>query len=662
MTSYFVTGGTGFLGRRLVHRLLTRPDCTRVYVLVRERSRERLAELTEQWPNPERVVPVSGDLTAEGLGVDPASLTEPPEHVVHLGAIYDMTAGREANEAANVTGTRNVLTFAERARARWLHHVSSIAVAGEHEGRFTESDFDLGQRLPSPYHATKFAAEKLVREQDSVPYRIYRPSAVVGDSVTGEMDKVDGPYYFFPAFTRIARLPARLPLVGPELGATNMVPVDYVVEAMERLMHVEAASGATYHLAAPEPQSLNEVYNAFVGAAGGPRIVRTLPLNLSGTLRRAGHALAGRQRPSVRQQALAAALTELGIPAEVLPVLTLPVRFDTTATRAALAGTGIECPPLATYAERVYRYWAEHLDLDRVRRGERKTPLRGRRVMITGASTGIGRATALRVARRGATVLLVARRSDELAAVRDEIHSAGGQAAIHPCDVTDSEAVDAMIKRVLAEHGAVDMLVNNAGRSIRRSVAHSTSRLHDYERTMALNYFAPLRLTFALLPAMIEQRFGHIVNVTTQGLQNHTPRFSAYLASKAALDEFGKVAGRDLLAEGVTFSSVRVPLVRTAMSAPSARVFRRLPSLSPEQAATMIVRALERRPEVVNRPAGTAADLADRLAPHTMRALTHLAAYQAMPETAPDTKHADGRRHPLVAVVATLTRLLWRRL
>ncbi|WP_216213375.1 SDR family oxidoreductase [Amycolatopsis aidingensis] len=659
MTSYFVTGGTGFLGRRLVRRLLTRPDCARVYVLVRQRSRERLAELTERWPNPERVVPVSGDLTADGLGVDPASLPEPPEHVVHLGAIYDMTADQEANEAANVAGTRNVLAFAERAGARWLHHVSSIAVAGEHEGRFTESDFDLGQRLPSPYHATKFAAEKLVREQDAVPYRIYRPSAVVGDSVTGEMDKVDGPYYFFPAFSRIARLPARLPLVGPELGATNMVPVDYVVEAMEHLMHAEAANGATYHLAAPEPQPLHEVYNAFVGAAGGPRIVRTLPVNLSGALRRAGHALA-RRRSSVRQQALAAALTELGIPAEVLPVLTLAVRFDTTATRAALAGTGIECPPLSSYAGRLYRYWAEQLDADRVRRSARGNPLRGRRVLITGASSGIGRATALRVARHGAIVLLVARRSDELTAVREEIQAAGGRAEIHPCDVTDPEAVDAMVKQVLAEHGAVDMLVNNAGRSIRRSVAHSTGRLHDYERTMALNYFAPLRLTFALLPAMIEQRFGHIVNVTTQGLQNHTPRFSAYLASKAALDEFGKVAGRDLLAEGVTFSSVRVPLVRTAMSAPSAKVFRRLPSLSPEQAATMIVRALERRPEVVNLPAGTAADLADRLAPHTMRTLTHLAAYQAMPETAPDTRQAEGRRHPVVAVVATLTRLLWR--
>jgi NAD(P)-dependent dehydrogenase (short-subunit alcohol dehydrogenase family) len=163
-------------------------------------------------------------------------------------------------------------------------------------------------------------------------------------------------------------------------------------------------------------------------------------------------------------------------------------------------------------------------------------------------------------------------------------------------------------------------------------------------------------------PAGLADRIDHVhvVNVTTQGIQNHTPRFSAYLSSKAALDEFGKVAGRDLLTEGITFSSVRLPLVQTAMSAPSAKVYRRLRSLSPDQAARLIVRALHSRPEVINLPAGTAVELADRFAPHTMRALTHLAAYQAMPETAPDTRAQVRRRHPLVAVTAAATRLLWR--
>ncbi|MEV6915567.1 SDR family oxidoreductase, partial [Amycolatopsis sp. NPDC051106] len=270
MTTYFVTGATGFIGKRLVARLLRRPETSAVYALVRETSRERLATSAQEWPGADKLHPVAGDLAESRLGVDPAPLPH-FDHVVHLGAIYDLTAGEDANRRANVEGTRHLLAFALAAEAGLVHHVSSIAVAGDHAGRFTEADFDLGQHFGSPYHATKFQAEKLVREQ-SLPFRIYRPSAVVGDSRTGEMDKVDGPYYFLPAISRLAALPARLPLAAPGLGATNLVPVDYVVEAMEYLMHRDAPSGATYHLAAARPQSLDSVYNAFARAAGGPTI------------------------------------------------------------------------------------------------------------------------------------------------------------------------------------------------------------------------------------------------------------------------------------------------------------------------------------------------------------------------------------------------------
>ena len=247
MATYFVTGATGFLGRRLVERLVARPDCDRVLALVRPESTDRFAAAAAHWSRPELVVPVAGDLTEPGLGVDPAELG-PLDHVVHLAAVYDFTAPAEANHAANVTGTEQVLAFAAAAGAGLLHHVSSIAVAGDPRGRVAETDFDLGQRHHSPYHATKFAAEKLVREQDRVPFRVYRPASVVGDSTTGEMDKVDGLYFFLPALARLARLPGALPLVLPDLGTTNVVPVDHVVDAMAHLMHVDAPSGTTYHL------------------------------------------------------------------------------------------------------------------------------------------------------------------------------------------------------------------------------------------------------------------------------------------------------------------------------------------------------------------------------------------------------------------------------
>ncbi|WIY02590.1 SDR family oxidoreductase [Amycolatopsis mongoliensis] len=657
MTTYFVTGATGFIGKRLVARLLRRPETSAVYALVRETSRERLAALAQDRPGADKLHPVVGDLAEPRLGVDPAAMGH-LDHVVHLGAVYDLTAGEDANRRANVDGTRHLLAFASAAEAGLVHHVSSIAVAGDHAGRFTEADFDLGQHFGSPYHATKFQAEKLVREQ-SLPFRVYRPSAVVGDSRTGEMDKVDGPYYFLPAISRLAALPARLPLAAPGLGATNLVPVDYVVEAMEYLMHRDAPSGATYHLAAARPQSLNSVYNAFARAAGGPTIRAVLPPRPSGVVRRVGTRLAhaaanGVDRVPGGRATRAAVLDELGIPLDVLPHLSMDVVFDTARTTTALFGSGIELPELRDYAAPLYRYWQAHLDPDRARR---HPGLAGRTVLITGASSGIGRASALAVARKGAKVILVARRASELEEVRDEITAAGGAAAAYPCDLTDGDAVDALVKDVLGEHGAVDMLVNNAGRSIRRSVALSTERFHDYERTMAINYFGPVRLILGFLPSMAQRRFGHVVNVTTQGLQTDTPRFSAYLASKAALEEFGLTAGRETLSDGVTFTSVRMPLVRTPMIAPTG--YRGIPSSSPERAAALVVKALEERPEILSLPEGRAAELATLTAPKLARFAAHLA-YRAMPESAPEARGLDRRPAP-AAFAAAVTRLFWRR-
>jgi NAD(P)-dependent dehydrogenase (short-subunit alcohol dehydrogenase family) len=188
------------------------------------------------------------------------------------------------------------------------------------------------------------------------------------------------------------------------------------------------------------------------------------------------------------------------------------------------------------------------------------SPLAGRTTLITGASSGIGEATARAVAAKGSTVLLVARRDDELERLRAEIEEAGGRATAYPCDLADGAAVDALVKRVLQDHGAVDYLVNNAGRSIRRSLHLSYDRFHDFERTMAVNYFAPVRLTMGLLPAMREQRFGHVVNIVTWGVQMKAPKFAAYIASKTALDTWSRIAGRETYGDNVTFTNIRFGL------------------------------------------------------------------------------------------------------
>ncbi|MFD3510922.1 SDR family NAD(P)-dependent oxidoreductase [Nocardia sp. NPDC058666] len=260
---------------------------------------------------------------------------------------------------------------------------------------------------------------------------------------------------------------------------------------------------------------------------------------------------------------------------------------------------------------------------------KRRRDLTGRHVVITGASSGIGRAAALAVADKGAVVFLLARRGDELAAVVTEILDAGGRAYGYQCDVTDSESVDATVKTILDQHGHVDMLVNNAGRSIRRAIHRSTDRLHDFERTMAVNYFGALRMTLALLPQMRERGFGHIVNISSAGVQVATPRFAAYLASKAALDKFTEVASVETLADGVTFTTIHMPLVRTPMIAPSGD---QGPSESPEWAAGTIVRALSERPKRIDVPLGTIAEYGGILTPKLRDRIMHRY-YRALPDS-----------------------------
>ncbi len=267
------------------------------------------------------------------------------------------------------------------------------------------------------------------------------------------------------------------------------------------------------------------------------------------------------------------------------------------------------------------------------------SPLRGRTVLVTGASSGIGEATARAVAGRGATVLLVARREQELERVRAGIEAAGGRAAAYSCDLTDTAdggAVDLLVTRVLDEHGTVDYLVNNAGRSIRRSLHLSYDRFHDVERSMAVNFLGPVRLTLGLLPAMRAQRFGHVVNVVTWGVQMKAPKFSAYIASKTALDVWSRIAGRETYGDDVTFTNMRFALVRTPMSAPT-EAYRGLPGLTPEQAAARVVRALEDRPLTTGTLAGRVGEWANLLAPRLSDA-----AFHRLDRRMPDSRAARG--------------------
>ena len=282
----------------------------------------------------------------------------------------------------------------------------------------------------------------------------------------------------------------------------------------------------------------------------------------------------------------------------------MTAQFDARDTKRALADSDIELPPLETYADKLWDYWERNLDPDLFRTARSRAPSTASTVVITGASSGIGRAAAIKIAAAGGIPILIARSMDKLEEAKAEIERAGGTAYAYSADLSEMDSIDEVVKQILNDHASVDMLVNNAGRSIRRSVMLSTDRFHDYERTIRLNYLAAVKLILGLLPHMKERGSGHVVNVSSIGVQTNPPRFSAYVGSKAALDAFTRVVSSETIGDNITFTTIHMPLVRTPMIAPT-KIYDSFPTISPDEAADIICEAIRSKPKQINTRLGT---------------------------------------------------------
>jgi len=632
--SYFVTGATGFIGRHLMDRLLARRGSV-VHVLVRKESQKKLDALvaTQGW-DPKRVVAVVGDLAKPRLGVSAAQLKQlkgKVKHFFHLAAVYDLKAGAELQQQVNVDGTRHAVELAEAVGAGCFHHVSSIAAAGLYPGVFREDMFDEAEGLDDPYLRTKHESEGIVRRECRVPFRIYRPSIVIGHSRTGEIDKIDGPYYLFTLVKKLRQmLPQWMPTIGIEGGRINVVPVDYVAAALDHIAHKRGLDGGCFHLVDPEPMRFGELMNTFCRAAHAPEMTMRVDARMFAFVPPSLRAAAANLPPVKRFTDMA--LRDLGIPREALNFITYPTRFDNREAERALKGSRIELPKLESYAWRIWDYWERHLDPELFLDRSLKSRAKGKVVLVTGGSSGIGRAAAIKIAQAGAKVLIVARREDELIATRDEIRAMGGNCHCYTADLSDMAECDSLVARVLEEHGGVDILVNNAGRSIRRSIALSYDRFHDFERTMQLNYFGSLRLIMGFLPRMTERRRGHIINISSIGVLASSPRFSAYVASKAALDAFSRCAQAEFSGQGIAFTTINMPLVKTPMIAPT-KMYESVPTISPDEAADMVVQAIIERPTRIATRLGIFASVLNALAPKAYEVVMNTA-FQLFPDSA----------------------------
>jgi thioester reductase-like protein len=636
--TYFVTGATGFIGRHLLEELLARKGD--IHCLVRKESLHKFEALRLTYgDDAKRLIAVAGDLAKPALGVSPAqrkTLSGKVTHFFHLAAIYDLGADAASQATANVDGTRHALQLADALKAGCFHHISSIAVAGMYPGVFREDMFAEAEDLDHPYFKTKHEAEALVRESART-HRIYRPGVVIGNSRTGEIDKIDGPYYFFRTLKKLRQaLPPWVPTIGLEGGRINLVPVDFVAAAIDHIAHKPGLDGGCFHITDPAPRRIGEVLNIFARAGHAPQMTMRVDARMFAFV------------PSMVKQALASLppvkrftrvlLRDLGIPADAIRMINYPTRFDCRETERALKGTRIRVPDLEDYAWRLWDYWERHLDPDLFIDHSLAGKVRGRAVLITGGSSGIGKAVAQKIATAGAKVLICARSEDELEATRKEIVDAGGVCHAYVADLAELASCDELVKKILAEHGGIDILVNNAGRSIRRAIAASYDRFHDFERTMQLNYFGSLRLIMGFLPGMAERHRGHIINISSIGVLTNAPRFSAYVASKAALDAFSRCAQAEFSDNGINFTTINMPLVKTPMIAPT-KMYDSVPTWSPEEAADFVVQAIIERPVRLATRLGTFAQVMYALAPR---------AYEIMINTAfrlfPDSTASKGMK------------------
>jgi NAD(P)-dependent dehydrogenase (short-subunit alcohol dehydrogenase family) len=541
-------------------------------------------------------------------------------------------------------GPGTPVQFADTVQAGCFHHVSSIAAAGLYDGVFREDMFEEAEDLDHPYFKTKHDSEAIVRKEYRRPYRIYRPGFVVGHSKTGYIDKIDGPYYFFKTLQKLRDLlPQWMPMIGIEGGRINIVPVDFVADAIDFLAHKKGLDGKCFHLTDPAPHRVGEVLNIFAKAGHAPQMTMRLNARMFGFI--PAPILYGLGSLAPVKRMVRAVLADLGIPRDVFQFINWPTRYDNREAAKALKGSGINVPHVETYAAKLWDYWERNLDpdlfIDRSLSGRVKDKV----VVVTGASSGIGKATALKLASAGARVILVARGEEKLLETKKEIDDAGGRGWIFTCDVADMASCDAMVARVLKEHGGCDYLVNNAGRSIRRGVINSFDRFHDFERTMQLNYFGALRLIMGFLPKMIENKRGHIINISSIGVLSNAPRFSAYVASKSALDSWAACASSEFVDKGINFTTINMPLVRTPMIAPT-KMYENVPTLSPEQAADLVVEAIVYKPVRIATRLGIFGAIAHAAAPRLTQILLN-SAFNMFPDSAAAQGKKDPTMQPL---------------
>lgn len=654
MSRCMVTGANGFLGKHLVDRLIQNGhDIT---LLIRNPEMPAKKQLIDGWHRQADRAQSHGrsaslrvwrgDVTKPNLGVDPALTLSDFDHVYHLAAVYDLGADETFTMDTNVGGTDRLLKKLDDDQfCGCLHFASSIAVAGDFEGEFSERMFAEGQKHAHVYNRSKYESERRVRErrtaQNKYDIRVYRPSAIVGHSKTGEMDRIDGPYYGFVAIAALKKiLPPWLPIVAPKSNVImDMVPVDYVADGIYTLSMIDRSELPEglfcFHLTDPLAPTITEALKLILKAADGPRIQLVFSASWAKVYLGALGQASNLKSLELLKNGL---LNSLNIPLQVFDAMMPGVRFGAAETARLLKKKDVVLQSFDTYVDRLWDYYFRYLDPQRHREERSKLAFQGKVVLITGGSEGIGLASAKRCVAYGAKVILAARNPDKLNRAILQLapmaEKSGGSVEARACNVANLDECDDLVTFALQKYGYVDVLFNNAGLSIRRSISKSFDRFHDFQRTMQTNYFGALRIALGLLPSMIERKSGHILYSSSMGTLAPTPRFGAYLASKCAMDALSDSLAAEYTDRNIHFTSIKFPMVKTEMLAPTSD-YDDMPAASPEVAAQMFVDAVLNKSRKQMTGTGVTIGLSNLLTPRVITQVYNYA-YKIWPDTEGD--------------------------
>lgn len=593
MNAIVVTGASGFLGKQLVLELCTsRPDAE-VWAFVRAPSQPGFREwLTKHRVRTDRLVVVDADVTVEGCGLDDdqvALLRGREVDVYHCAAHYELDDDDpELNWSINVEGTDQVLRLAESFGAASLHHASTVAVAGEYRGMWTEDHFLEAQAWRSSYGRTKHRAEQLVRES-AIPTRtISRFGVLVGDEATGCYFKSDGIYSFFEMVRRLVdAVPGGVPLPSLGWGSVPLAPVDHAAATMVALAGSAAPGCSVFHVFEDRVRRADDLLRLVLQAAGHEQ---TANVGWVGHVAQWFNERARHDGVLTKLKGdVLDIVAEASVPTALLPELAHPTQFTNRATAGRQRALGIQSTEFERYVPLLWHGWLARTAM--ASKQQTESFFQGKRVLLSGATSGIGRAILFKILDRGATVIVLGRDREKLDAALSGVSAgAAERVTFVACDLLDDASIAEALDEIEDLGLAVDIFIHSAGVSIHRAFLRMPSDLEGVTRMTQVNFLAPLRIMRAILPDMAGRPDSRIVALSSISTQLEVPGFGPYSATKSALDQVLRVLRTELLGEGVAFTTVHLPLVKSPMTDKNIGL-RNVPMLSESAASELVLTA-----------------------------------------------------------------------